>query len=81
MQDYLMQQTELIFPPGTEVGDVQCLGVPILDNNRPDEMRVFSVNLASFQPLVRVVPGRSSKNVSIVDNDGEKNILSHFVKF
>lgn len=66
-----MQQTELIFAPGTTVGDVQCLGVPIIDNNRPDDPRNFSVNLVSFSPLVRVYPQRNYKNVSILDNDGK----------
>ena len=71
MEDYTMQQTELIYPPGTEVGDVQCLGIPILNNNRADETRKFSVRLVSFDPLVRVVPELESKTVYILDDEGK----------
>lgn len=71
MEDYTMQQTELIYPPGTEVEDVQCLAIPILNNNRADETRKFSVRLASFDPLVRVVPELENKTVYILDDEGK----------
>ena len=66
-----MQNTELIFPPGTVAGDMQCLGIPIIDNNRADGTRNFFVSLAAFDPLVRVQPIYSIKLVFIVDNDGK----------
>lgn len=71
MEDYTMRQTELIYPPGTEVNDVQCLGIPILNNNRADGMRKFFVRLVSFDPLVRVVPELENKTVYIIDDDGK----------
>lgn len=66
-----MQNTELIFPPGTVAGDMQCLGIPIIDNNRADGTRNFFVSLVAFDPLVRILPIYSTKLVFIVDNDGE----------
>ena len=63
-----MQNTELTFPPGVEYGDEQCLGIPLIDNNRADGTRVFTVSIVSFDPLVRVVPEYSQK---IVYNDGK----------
>ena len=75
MEDYIMQNTDFTFPPGTLPGDRQCLGIAILDNNRADGNRQFSVNLVSFDPLVRVVENLSRKAILIVDNDG--NCLYH----
>ena len=79
-QDYVSQRTEFIFPPGTRTGDSQCLGVPIVDNDVPDLMRSFSVELVSVNPLVRVLPGRESKIVGIIDND-RKFSMRHFSLF
>ena len=70
MQDYTMQQADLIYPPGTEVGDVQCIGIPITDNNRPEETRAFRVSIVSFTPLARVLPGLGTTIVLIEDDDG-----------
>ena len=69
-KDYRMQNTDLIFPPGTEALDVQCLGIPLIDNDRPDGERNFTVRITSFTSLVRVVPGFETKTVTILDNDG-----------
>ena len=76
----MSQRTEFIFPRGTRTGDSQCLGVPIVDNDVPDLMRSFSVEMASVNPLVRVQPGRERKIVGIIDNDRKFSIhhLSHF---
>lgn len=65
-----MQQAELIFPAGTQESDVQCLAVPLIDNNIPDGKRNFTVRIVSFRPLVRVEPGLETKTVIICDNDG-----------
>ena len=66
-----MQNTELTFPPGVEYGDEQCLGIPLIDNNRADGTRVFTVSIVSFDPLVRVVPEYSQIFIYIEDNDGK----------
>ena len=70
MEDYVRQNTELTFPPGTQEGDVQCLGIPLIDNNMADGARRFTVSIVSFDPLVRVIPPLSQKEVYIEDNDG-----------
>ena len=71
MEDYIMQNTELTFPAGTQAGDRQCLGIPLIDNNRADGTRFFTVSIVSFDPLVHVVPEFSQKYVYIEDNDGK----------
>jgi len=80
IQDYVSQRTEFTFPRGTRTGDSQCLGIPIVDNDVPDLMRSFSVEMASVNPLVRVQPGRERKIVGIVDND-RKFSTHHFSHF
>ena len=74
-----MQNTELTFPPGVEYEDQQCLGVPLIDNDRADGTRVFTVSIVSFDPLVRMVPELSQKHVFIEDNDGK--ILLHLATY
>jgi len=70
-EDYTFQETEFIFPPGTLVGDAQCLGIPITDDNDVNNLRVrsFSVELVSIDPLVRVSSGRGSETITIIDNE------------
>ena len=80
MKDYTKQQTDLIFTNETQPGDMQCLGVPIIDNNRSDSERFFTVSIVSFVSLVRVVPGYETTTVTILDNDGKKYIM-HAEKF
>ena len=71
MEDYITQRTELTYTPGTQVGDVQCLAVPIVDDNVPEPLESFFVNIFSFSPLVRVFPGRETTRISIRDNDSK----------
>ena len=73
-----MQNTELTFPAGTQAGDRQCLGIPLIDNNIADGNRYFTVSIVSFDPLVRVVPEYSQTFVVIEDNDG-KPFVPHFL--
>ena len=54
------------------MGDVQCLAVPIVDDNTPELPEYFDVNLTSFSPLVRVFPGRETTRVNILDDDSKK---------
>lgn len=60
-----------MFPPETIVGDVQCLGILITDDNDVNDLRVrsFSVELVSTNPLVRVTPGRGTETMTIIDNE------------
>lgn len=74
MEDYTMQQTDVTFTTDTQIGDIQCIGVDIIDNDKPDNERYFFIHLTSFLPLVRVVPGFETTIVTILDNDG-RNIL------
>ena len=70
MEDYTRQNTEMIFPPGSQIGDKQCLGVPIIDNDTPDGFRAFIISIASFHPFVRVVRNYGRTLVPITDNEG-----------
>ena len=76
-----MQNTELTFPAGTQDGDVQCLGIPLIDNNIADGNRYFTVSIVSFDPLVRVVPEYSQTFVVIEDNDGKPFVPHYTIHF
>lgn len=72
MQDYGMVQTDLIYPPGTQAGDVQCLGLTLFDNNVPEESRFFRVSIVSFTQFVRIFKGLDTTIVTIEDDDGKR---------
>ena len=68
-EDYKEQSSTCIYPPGAMAGDTQCLSIPIIDNNVCDGDRAFRVILATFDPLVRVIPGQGNLTVEIMDDD------------
>ena len=68
-EDYVFVETEFIFEAGTKVGDTQCLGISIIGNNDAEPSESFSLNLASMNPLVRVVQERKKQTLTIIDND------------
>ena len=65
-----MVRTELTFAAGTQPGDLQCVAISIIDNNRPDGDRHFDVNIVSFTPFVRILEFFTSKAIWIIDDDG-----------
>ena len=64
-------ETEFTFPPGTEIGDIQCIGIPIENDDNAEPSENFSLHLVSTTPLIYIVPERKSYTVTIFDNDGE----------
>ena len=71
-----MEQTDLIFPPGTQAGDVQCLGIRLIDNNLPEETLYFRVVIVPFDPFVRIFRGYNTTIVNITDDDS-KELRNH----
>ena len=48
---------------------IQCLSIPIIDNNVCDGDRAFRVTLATFDPLFQVIPGQENLTVEIMDDE------------
>ena len=71
LNDYIFVETEFIFPPGTEIGDIQCIGIPIENDDNAEPSENFSLQLVSTTPLIYIVPERKSYTVTISDNDRE----------
>ena len=69
-EDYIPQNTELIFPAGSQIGDKQCLAVPIVDDDKPDGGRFIGIIIGSFHPYVQTVHLCAFGVIHIQDNDG-----------
>ena len=67
--DYKEQSSTCVYSPGAMAGDTQCLSIPIIDNNVCDGDRAFRVTLATFDPLVQVIPGQENLTVEMMDDE------------
>lgn len=65
--NYERQSITCQFPAGSRAGDKQCLFIPIIDNDFPDGLRLFTVSLLSSDDMVRVIPGKNILRVTIND--------------
>lgn len=72
--DYVGQSGSCSFPVGSMSFDIQCLYIPIIDNNFPDGTRHFTVSLMTFDQLICVPPGQAVLTVMIIDNDRKSDM-------
>ena len=72
-------EAELTFPPGTEIGDTQCLGILIENDNNAESSENFLLNLMPATPLIYIEPERNNYTVTILDNDREYTAFSKFL--
>lgn len=61
------------FPASSSNGDTQCIDIMIVDDSAVEGNETFSVVLTTFEPSVLL--GIDRTEVTITDNDGERNIL------
>ena len=62
-----LEDTPLVFPIGTPIGDMQCVTVNISDDDLVEDDETFTLSLTSSD-AVFLFPN-SSKEVTIVNND------------
>ena len=77
--DYNFAEAELTFPPGTEIGDTQCLGILIENDNNAEPSENFLLNLMPATPLIYIETERKNYTVTILDNDREYIAFSKFL--
>ena len=69
--DYIFPSTDVVFAPGSVVGDSQAISISVLSDDLVENTETFSLNLYSMSLLAAIDSGRDQATVEIIDDSSK----------